>query len=550
MQRGLRGFVHSLSLRLLLRVLGTIVVVFAAYAFISYRATSARWTDTMNDYAARTGDLIKRATKYSMMLNREEDLHHTVRLLAESQNIRGIRVYDKSGSIIFSADPKEIGRKVDLQAEACVVCHDQAKPLVSVPTKNRMRMYRNAAGERILGVINPIENEPQCSSASCHAHPRSKSVLGVLDVQVSMHSVDEALQSTQHQVLWLTLVMLGVVGFGTVGFVYRIVRRPIFKLHEGTQRVAQGDLDARIEVETEDEVGRLAMAFNRMTEDLQKAYHELTGWSRKLEDEVDAKTAELGRIQRQIVHMEKMASLGKLSATVAHEINNPLAGILTYSKLVSRELQEDTCTPDDKAEMLRWLGLIQKESSRCGDIVKNLLLFARQSGAKFAPVHVDEILGRSLMLLGHHMEIAGVDLERGKFEGDDEILGDGDQIQQALVALLVNATEAMHGMEGGRLKVRGRGNEAGTEIEITDTGGGIPEDVLPHIFEPFFSTKNKESGVGLGLAVVYGIVQRHGGEIDVHTEVGRGTTFRIALPRRPPERPAQPDPIASAGPAA
>lgn len=535
MQRGLRGFVHSLSLRLLLRVLGTIAVVFAAYAFLSYRATSSRWTDTMNDYAARTGDLIKRATKYSMMLNREEDLHHTVRLLAESPNIRGIRVYDKSGSIIFSADASEVGRKVDLQAEACVICHDQAEPLRSVPSKNRMRVYRAASGERILGVINPIENEAQCSSAACHAHPKEQSVLGVLDVQVSMDSVDQALESTQGHVLWLTLVMLAVVGMGTVGFVYRIVRRPIFKLHEGTQRVAHGDLDYRIEVETQDEVGRLAVAFNRMTEDLQHAYRELTGWSHKLEDEVEAKTAELGRIQRQIVHMEKMASLGKLSATVAHEINNPLAGILTYSKLVSRSLGDESCSQEDKEEMQRWLGLIQKESSRCGDIVKNLLLFARQSGARFAPVHVREVLERSLMLVGHHLEIAGVELEHPDFEGDDEILGDGDQVQQALIALLVNAVEAMHGGEGGRLTVRGRGAEDGIHLEIGDTGGGIPEEVLPHIFEPFFSTKNKESGVGLGLAVVYGIVQRHGGTIDVDTELGRGTTFRLFFPRRPSE---------------
>jgi two-component system NtrC family sensor kinase len=354
----------------------------------------------------------------------------------------------------------------------------------------------------------------------------------VLDVKMSMASLDGALAQTRNHVAWLTLAMLLIVGTGTVLFVIRVVRRPVLQLYKGTQRIAQGDLDTRIPVTTRDEVGRLAAAFNRMTGDLQRAREELMGWSHKLEREVKDKTAELGRIQRQVIHMEKMASLGKLSATVAHEINNPLAGILTYARLVEREVAAGGPPDDEREEVLRWLGLIRQETTRCGDIVRNLLLFARQSGKEFAPLHINELMKRSLMLVRHHTEIAGVELDAELIDGNDEVQGDADQIQQAVVALLVNAVEAMGGGEG-RLTVRATGDDDSVEIRITDTGTGIPEDVLPHVFEPFFSTKDKESGVGLGLAVVYGIVQRHAGTIDVETEVGRGTTFHLRLHRRP-----------------
>jgi two-component system NtrC family sensor kinase len=237
--------------------------------------------------------------------------------------------------------------------------------------------------------------------------------------------------------------------------------------------------------------------------------------------------------------MEKMASLGKLAATVAHELNNPLAGILTYARLVERELGRGDLSAAEREELARYLNLVQKESARCGQIVKNLLLFARRSGVRFAPHHLNEIADRSLMLVHHHIQMAGLKLEQTRLQGDDQVLCDGDQIQQALVALLVNAVEAMP--EGGTLSVR-LAPDGGVDaadataevlIEISDTGTGIPADILPHIFEPFFTTKEGGNGLGLGLAVVYGIIQRHGGRIEVDSPPGAGTTFRIHLLRRP-----------------
>jgi two-component system NtrC family sensor kinase len=268
-----------------------------------------------------------------------------------------------------------------------------------------------------------------------------------------------------------------------------------------------------------------------MTTDLREAQDELTAWSSKLEAKLQEKTDELSQSQRQVAHMDKMASLGKLAATVAHELNNPLAGILTYAKLVERTFKESGGALDEQSELDRYLHLIQKEASRSGTIVRNLLTFARRSGSEFALHPLKPIMERSMMLIRHHIEMSGIQLESELPADDLTLLCDGDQIQQALLALLINAVEAMP--NGGALRLMAESTDDFVVIYVEDTGVGIPEEALTRIFEPFFSTKNDAHGAGLGLAVVYGIVQWHGGKIEVDSQLNRGTRFRIALPRQP-----------------
>jgi two-component system NtrC family sensor kinase len=231
--------------------------------------------------------------------------------------------------------------------------------------------------------------------------------------------------------------------------------------------------------------------------------------------------------------MEKMSSLGKLSATVAHELNNPIGGMLTYARLVRRELAEQPMDDGIREELTRYLSWIEMECSRCGAIVQNLLLFSRRTGAAMSPIDLNEVAERSLMLVRHHLEIKGIELHSEPLSGNCRIVADAGQLQQALVALLVNALEAMNGLEAGegKLTLRLCGSDDEVQIDVGDTGAGISAEVLPRIFEPFFSTKETERGVGLGLAVVYGIVQRHGGQIEVESQIGQGTVFHLRLPR-------------------
>jgi two-component system NtrC family sensor kinase len=528
------GFFHSASARLLAPLLLTIVVVFSIYAFLSFRAISQEWNESVYSYARKFGELVKRATNHGMLVNRNEDVQYVVQLVAGSPGVEALNIYNKQGVVAFSHDPSKVGQQVDLQAEACVVCHDKTAPLKAVNTEKRTRIYRNSAGRRVFGVIEPIENEPRCARSGCHAPVTEQSILGIMDVQMSLEPLDLALADAQRRSLWLTIAVMLMVSAGTIAFVYRIVRRPVMKLVEGTQRIAQGDLDTRIDVTTRDELGVLASAFNGMTQDLHKAREEANQWSQQLEQKVVEKTAELGRIQRQVLLMEKMASLGKLAATVAHELNNPLGGILNYAKLVERVVRDEILDETGKREVQRYLAAIQQESRRSGDIVRNLLLFARPSQASFAPVHLSQIIERSLLLIQHRMTMASIACEYQQAEHDDMLTCDPDQIQQVLVALLVNAIEAME--DGGTLRVTVTPSASTIELVVADTGVGIPEDALGHIFEPFFSTKDKESGVGLGLAVVYGIVQGHHGTIDVASQPGNGTTFTVRLPRSPSDR--------------
>ncbi len=230
-----------------------------------------------------------------------------------------------------------------------------------------------------------------------------------------------------------------------------------------------------------------------------------------------------------VVQEDKLLALGKLVASVAHEINNPIASILNFSKLLLSCLDQGPTSDEDLAKWKRWLELTVHEAERSRDIVGNLLSFARQQNVEPKRLDLLEIIDQIVQLTRHRMEIGGVELECRIPKEPLEIWGDPTQIQQCLTNLVFNALEAMP--QGGKLSI-----EAGTDdggmiyAEVRDTGNGIAPEVLPHIFEPFFSTKNEVQGVGLGLSMVYGIIREHKGRIDVESQPGQRTRFRITLP--------------------
>jgi two-component system NtrC family sensor kinase len=505
------------------------LVIFSIHTYIDIRTISDNLTDYVYTAAGRASDLIVRSTRYSMLLNRKEDVHKTIHTLGSEPGFVGINIYNKNGEIIFSTDSLIVGQKVDLKAEACIICHASDSPLVSVPAQSRMRVYHSPDEGPVLGLINPIRNEPECYNAPCHAHSPDQTVLGVLDVKMSLASVENRVSRTRSELIVSSILMMLIIASISGLFIYYMIRKPIYELSKGMDGISSGNLDARIDLNSNDEIGDLARAFNHMATDLKKARGELEEWARTLEDRIEEKTTELRHAQAQIVQMEKMASLGKLSASVAHEINNPLFGILTYSKLILRELGPEP-GPGEKGNSIRkYLSVIQEESSRCGDIVKGLLDFARHRGGEYSRHHLHEIIEKTLVLLGHHFEMQQVTVTQKLDAGNDELVCDARQIQQAIIAPCINAVEAMP--EGGSLTIRTTGDESNLEIEFADTGVGIPDESLDKIFEPFYTTKEGEAGLGLGLAIVYGIVQRHNGRVKVESSPAKGTRLTIILPR-------------------
>ena len=508
-----------------------LLLVFGIYSYFSVRFYTDQIMSQVMESAQNLSEVIKSSTHYSMLKNQKEDVYQIINTIGKLQGVEGIRIYNKKGEITYSTLSQEQGSSVDRRAEACYGCHDQAKPLDVVPAGSTMRIYVNPDGKRVLGLINPIRNEPQCSETGCHTHPDERTVLGVLDVRMSLEKIDANIASAQNRFIAAAIAAILLTAVLTVLFLSHTVIRPVRKLIEGTLEISSGNLDHTILIHTKDEIGRLANSFNEMTKSLRQAELQNKQWSQTLEQRVQDKTEELQKIHDQIVQIEKMASLGKLSATVAHELNNPLEGVLTYAKLIARRIRKTEVMTDKLKETLEDVELIMRETERCGNIVKSLLLFSKKQVVEFGLVSVRQIVEKAEKLVRHHFQISNVQFEASYPEKETVLLCEENQIQQALVALFVNAVEAMP--DGGFLRVSVVDDDAGNNvsIEIRDTGVGIPEDDVDHVFEPFFSTKRNGQGVGLGLSVVYGIIERHGGKISVQSRVGKGTVFRLDFPK-------------------
>lgn len=524
----------SLSVRLFLVLLGAVVLLTLVNAALSSRIRHSVVEDEVRAGADQAAAFLEGSLLTEMRENNREHIHEAIRRLGREPGVEVVRIYNKKGEIAFSSEAAEIGLEADLADEACIACHATDEPLARPAHSELFRIYEQEDGHRVLGVIRPIRNEPGCASGTCHAHEPGQSVLGVLDVQMSLASTDLALARAERLSVLVVLAFLLAVGVALALIVRHWVYRRIKRMIRGTEDLAAGRLDVRLPIERPDEFGQLAASFNRMASSLQAANAELRDWSDTLAERVRDKTHELAAIHRQMVQVEKTSSLGKMAATVAHELNNPLSGILTSSRVAARRVEKELAEGPPRDRILENLDLIRSESMRCGKIVRDLLTYARGGSHELAPAHLHGLVEHATNLMRHHLELGAVELGTELRLADDEIVCDGDQIVQALLALMINAVEAMP--EGGALTLitdRDPRDDGYVLLEVADTGMGIPDEVRDRIFDPFFSTKNETKGVGLGLAVVFGIVRRHGGEISVDSTPGKGTTFTLRLPRRP-----------------
>jgi two-component system NtrC family sensor kinase len=474
---------------------------------------------------------IGNALHRAMLQDRREDAYLIMQDIGRQPGIEAVRMVDADGKITFSTDAAEIGRVIDRGGEACAMCHAGIEPLHRLDLKGRSRVYRLNA-HRVLGIITPLYNEPSCSTAACHAHPADKKVLGVLDVGVSLKRLDAETAGFRWRTLLAAALAAVLLAFILWTFTRHHVLRPVAALVQATRRVARDQLELEVPVTWSGELGILAASFNDMTRSLRHTKGELDDLMHGLEREVEERTAALRSAQDQLVRSEKLSSLGKLSASIAHEINNPLAGILTFAKLTVRTL--DQGPPDDatRKQVIKHLHLVERETERCSAIVRNLLDFARERPLALKDTNVLAVVDEAVQLLANQIQIQGVTLER-KLAPVPPVDGDFGQLRQAFVNVIMNACEAMQ--RGGRLAIETSLIDDGRWVQIAfqDSGPGIPPDHLTKIFDPFFTTKEK--GTGLGLSVVYGIVERHGGKIEIQTELGKGTRVMVRLPPRKAE---------------
>jgi len=285
----------------------------------------------------------------------------------------------------------------------------------------------------------------------------------------------------------------------------RVITQPLERLSGATRVVAKGQYDIQLESSSRDEIDDLAQSFNQMA------------------SELDSREKALKGAQAALVQSEKMAAFGQLGAGIAHEIKNPLAGILGLTQLSLRKIEQDS-------PLAKNLSIIEKETNRCTTIIQNLLRFARQEKVAFEEVEINRVVEDSMAIVEHQLEMNRVSLKKNLAPDLPLISGNANQIQQVLINLMINAQQAMEGRSGDVSVKTSNHNSRYIQIQVRDTGPGIPEDLQAKIFEPFFTTKDVGKGTGLGLSVSYGIIQDHGGDIQVKSALGKGTAFNISLP--------------------
>jgi two-component system NtrC family sensor kinase len=531
---------RCLGWRLVFFLAASLIVLVGARDWLSMRLHREQMESQLEGRASDIGETLLFSTRAAMLANDWPRLKEDLANAAQLERVVAVRIIGKDGVVGTSTEPDDLGRSYSLDEVACRNCHvGESRSNVPLSAEGR-HVYGMDLREDVMSLAIPIPNEESCSSAACHAHDAGQTVLGVLEVELSTATIQAAMVDQRNKLVLLDLLALVLICTAVGLLAWRIVHVPLHEVLAGTRRIGSGDLDYRLREDRAGELGDLARAFNRMAVHLRNAREELEDWNRRLEERVEEKSRELEQARDHMVFTEKMASLGRLAAVVAHEINNPLAGILVSVRVLRRKL--DRVLPDAEArkDFDDSLEMIQRETARSGDIVRNLLFFSRQREPSLAPEKLREIAERSVELVSHQAELSAVDVS---IESDPDLADldcDSNQIQQACIVALLNAIDAMP--DGGDLLVRLRDcRDEHVCIEVQDTGCGIPRDLQLKVFEPFFSTKADGEGTGLGLSVLYGIVRRHGGRVELESEEGKGTLVRMRLPR-------QPDPVAFSHP--
>jgi two-component system NtrC family sensor kinase len=388
--------------------------------------------------------------------------------------------------------------------------------------------------KRHIIVVEPIFNEPDCF----HCHGSSRKVIGGMIVKTDVERALMTVTAGKNRTIVTTiLALLAIIGISYM-LIEKFIGRRVQRLIGGVKKVSSGNLDFEIQARSSDEIGELARSFNTMTHKLKEARDEITNWALTLEDLVEERTDQLQKAQESAIQAEKMASMGRLSAIVAHEINNPLTGIRTYAKLMLR--QGDKLFAGEAEKYLNYLKTIESESARCGEIVSGLLEFARPARLKICKNDINELVRDTLRLVQHQIDLLNIEVKLDLAPGALEVNCDDQKIKQALMAVLLNSCDAVQA-DTGCIEIRTRllAENKKVAIVVADNGIGMDEQTRSHMFEPFFTTKivshEKEStlNTGLGGAVIYEIIKSHNGTIEVESEIGKGARIIITLPQEP-----------------
>jgi two-component system NtrC family sensor kinase len=526
---------RKLGPKLILSLTVLIVAISGVSGYLNFRTQKKQLVDTMILGADQLSRSITGAIWHAMLDDDRKAAHEIMRVIADKQGVDRIRMFNREGRLVFSTDAQEQPGVPNLSSDVCASCHSKG-PIRNRPTEDsRVRYATSPDGVKTINMVAPIYNEPSCSNASCHAHRASTKVLGVLDVALRLDPVQKQTRAITLQTTLWTLFEVGIGAAFVILFTKRFVATPIRELIAGTKAVSAMELDRPIGIgitRGSQELDELLDSFNRMRERLKLAVAELNDMQQTLESKVDERTRQLQAAQRKLVQSDRLATLGQLAASVAHEINNPVSGVLNLSMLLERLMAKGEYPPGREAEFRKYLGLISSETARVGRIVSDLLAFSRRSKPQRAPADLNKLVRTTMGLTDHKLKLISAEVVLDLQEDLPLVECDSSQIQQVILNLILNGAQAMQPRGGGTLTIRTRlvPQESSVELSVQDTGEGIAPENISKIFDPFFTTKAEGKGVGLGLAVLYGIVKAHDGEVEVTSRRNEGTTFTVTLP--------------------
>ena len=614
----------TIGLKLIIAISLASIIIISIFSYINLQYQSTMFFENVKSQSERCSETIKNSTLFEMVQDERPHIYEIVQTISKQKSICNIRILNNTGEVVYASNPTDEGRVLKKSDNLCIVCHSSEPPAVELARDNNFHVFRaHPDSSRKMSIINPIYNSKSCYEATCHNHGPEKKILGILEVTVSLKEIDSNLNQAKLHLAIYALITILAFGFVIRFFIKKWVDEPVNQLVTATNQVAAGDLKYQIKELGNDQFGILAHSFNNMIRQINDA-------------------------RQQVFQSDKMASLGRLAAGVAHEINNPLTGVLTYSSFLLKRVK-------DEPDLVEDLSVIVRETKRSREIVKGLLDFSRQTMPKKRKENINKIVKRALKVLNNQLTLDKIELETELNPELPEIRIDANQIQQVFINLIDNANHSLE-ISGGSISIStslrhlapfgiisvrnamcpkghtlmnhdhkvdgfstiglavrangksgiinldpvygknrnyyglnmeknqtvkfsclhcnisliredkkcpkcnaplyyfntpGRGQFEGCtregchyqywegieregekeyiEITISDTGDGIPEDMLGHIFEPFFSTKGQK-GTGLGLAVVWGIVDIHDGIIILNSKEGKGTTFKIYLP--------------------
>jgi two-component system NtrC family sensor kinase len=524
---------HSLKFKVGLYVMMALTIAVFVFTMMVVRNNREEMLRQVISNSAQLSRVVIKSTRFAMLENKPSQVDQIIGDVGEQEEIEKVRILSKDGTIIHSSKMEEIGDQVDEEAESCLGCHLDEKSRQESPLIGRSRFFNSPDGRRMLGSTAVIRNEPNCRNSGCHDNTEKDSVLGVLDIVTPLDDIDQTLRANTFTIFGLSFGFIIFAGLLVSYLVHRIIYLPLIDLEDGAEKLASGDLDNIIPIRSPDEFGQLAESFNSMTRALQKSHIDLEDWGRTLENKVKEATLELHKAQAETARSEKLASVGLLAAGIAHELNNPLTGVLTFAHLVRKNLPEDSRDAED-------LDLVIRETKRCATIIRRLLDFSREKTPEKTYSNLNDLIEETIQLIEQPAQVENIEIIRDLDHDLPDIWVDENLIKQVIMNMLVNARHSIE--KSGSITIRTyfcsevdcpeavERCEDLAVITIADTGCGISEEDLQRIFDPFFTTKGVGKGTGLGLSVSHGTIEAHGGTIEVESTVGKGTKFSVFLP--------------------